>query len=950
MDTGLLLGKGYERGSYQTFGNLNLIFDEAPSAIPGDYHRYLDLENALSGVTYSHDGVTYTREYLANYPDNVMAFKLTASEPGKLSFTMNLEPLVTEKITSGKETKVNVKKEIEQDNTLTVTANVKSNNMKLASRVRVLNDGGTLSATENKDIHIDGADSVVLLMTIGTDYKNEYPNYVGEDPLPGVIERIEEATKKGYETLKERHIDDYKKLFDTVRIDLGQFDNGLPTNELLGQYQEGFKAGDLSDSKYREFEMLAYQFGRYALIASSRAGSLPANLQGVWNDNNNPMFSSDYHLNVNLEMNYWEAMNANMGDTMIPLIDYVDGLRAPGSVTAFEYTGIEKGWMTNCSSSPLGYTAPYNHYNYALNPASSAWICANIYDYYLFTGDEQMLRDRIYPIMRGAAEYLSELLVEDPRDGSLVVAPSFSSEHGPVTVGTTYEQSLTYQLFENVIESSKVVGEKDTEFIKKLAEQKERLDPIRIGEWGQIKEWREEDIVEIGRLGNMEGEGEDQHRHTSHLVCLYPLFMVTPETPDEFAAAKVSLTKRGNAQTGWSRAMKMNEWARLLDGKNAMECFSGILAERTLSNMFDTHPPFQIDGTLGLSAGVTEMLLQSHAGYIQPIPALPEEWISGSYEGLMARGNFEVDAEWEENALTLMKVRSNKGKDLKLRYNNIKDSVVVDSKGNRISFTVEDDNTITFTTIEGETYTITPNKRVSSAYQVAAPSEKEEPVPTSYGAAYSIPAGFENIGVADEELPISRVALEGEDEADIRMYYDSAKGDLSFIAYQLPDKNKTAVVQIIDRSNGEVIAQQMIDVKHFSGFQADFKVPANLDGTYEVLISIDRSADYVSRIFTLKSGKDVYDLASLTQEYERTKCLRGIDYTDESWKMLQSTREKALALLEGEKMPSLKEMTTAREQMAYAREKLADRYQTKTLVATSSEVQKQAIGRTLEQR
>ncbi len=252
------------------------------------------------------------------------------------------------------------------------------------------------------------------------------------------------------------------------------------------------------------------------------------------------------------------------------------------------------------------------------------------------------------------------------------------------------------------------------------------------------------------------------------------------------------MTKRGNAQTGWSRAMKMNEWARLLDGKNAMECFSGILAERTLSNMFDTHPPFQIDGTLGLSAGVTEMLLQSHAGYIQPIPALPEEWISGSYEGLMARGNFEVDAEWEENALTLMKVRSNKGKDLKLRYNNIKDSVVVDSKGNRISFTVEDDNTITFTTIEGETYTITPNKRVSSAYQVAAPSEKEEPVPTSYGAAYSIPAGFENIGVADEELPISRVALEGKTKqiSECTMILQKEICPLSHISCQIKIKQR----------------------------------------------------------------------------------------------------------------------------------------------------------------
>ena len=546
--------------------------------------------------------------------------------------------------------------------------------MKLASQVRVLNDGaGTVEGTADNDIRVEGAQSVIVLLTMGTDYENVWPDYKGEDPLPEVKQRIEDATAKGYEQLKAEHVADYEALFGTVDVDLGQFDNAVPTNELLRNYQDAFKKGNITDAQYRELEVLAFQFGRYALIASSRDGSLPANLQGVWNDNNSPMWSSDYHLNVNLEMNYWSAMVTNMADTMLPLIDYVDSLRAPGRVTAREYLGIEDGgWVANCSNNPFGYTSPHDAYEYALNPASSAWLCNNIYDYYLFTGDEEMLREKIYPIMREAAEALSKLLVEDPRDGSLVVAPSFSSEHGPVTVGTTYEQSLTYQLFEDVIESSAAAGETDMEFINTLAEQKERLDPIRIGERGQIKEWREEDVVEIEDLTNSADYG-GPHRHTSHLLGLYPLSMITAETPDEFAAAKVSLEERGNASTGWSRAMKMNEWARLFDGKNAMECYSGILAERTISNLFDTHPPLQIDGTLGLTAGVAEMLLQSHAGYVQPIPALPDEWASGSYSGLMARGNFEVGASWDEDSLTEMTVLSNNGNELKIRYNEIAD-------------------------------------------------------------------------------------------------------------------------------------------------------------------------------------------------------------------------------------------------------------------------------------
>ena len=939
VNTGAFFGSVTERGSYQAFGDLNIEFDSPPAATPSDYKRFLDLENAVGGVEYTQDGVKYTREYLANYPENVLAFRLSASEAGKMNLSLGVDPLVTEKIGSGKETKVNVEKKVEHNDTQTVTFNLKSNNMKAVSQMKVLNQGGFLSATQDNEIRVDGADSVVVLLTIGTDYKNEYPSYKGEDPLPAVTERIEAAAQKGYDDLKAEHIADYRSLYGTVQLDLGAPQSGLTTDELLRQYQAAFKAGDLTDSKFREFEILAFQFGRYALISSSRPGALPANLQGVWNDNNSPMWSSDYHLNVNVEMNYWPAMSTNMADTMLSMIDYVDSLRAPGRVTAREIYGIEDGgWFTNCSNNIFGYTSPHDNYNYAFNAASNAWLCETIFEYYRFTGDEQILRDKLYPIMKEAAEGLSKLLVEDPRDGSLVIAPSFSSEHGPITVGTTYEQSLTYQLFKDVIESSKVVGDENDPLIATLSEQMERLDPIRIGEKGQIKEWREEDIVEISRLDTMEGEGNEEHRHTSHLLGLFPLSMITPETPEAFEAARVSLEKRGFGQTGWSRAMKMNEWARLLDGASSLKMYQGILAERTIANMFDTHPPFQIDGTLGLTSGVAEMLLQSHAGYIQPLPALPEEWGTGSYSGLSARGNFTVDAAWAGGSLTSMKLVSNKGAEAVLRYNSIAKAIVLDAQGNPVPFTVLDDNNISFATVEGETYTVTPGVSAPTTIGREAVEPRPEPVETCYPNAYQIPAGFEEIGVSERELPISRVSLPGNDGADIRMYYDANLGELSFIAYQLPAKQKNAVIEVISEGTGLPVARRILPVEHFSGLQADFQVPANLSGNYRLTISIEGEAAYVTRTFFFTAGESVYDLASLRQEYDRTSSLLARDYTDASWGTLQAAKANGLALIESEQLPSLEQMTTAREQLRMAREGLIARHETQIISPASNNI------------
>lgn len=692
---GQMLGDTSAFGSYQNFGDLYLEFSDFSPKNANDYVRDLDLNSGIASVSYNYDGVDFDRKYFVSYPDKVMVIRLTASGAAKLTFDVKVD------LAQSKHSKV-----VEGD-TIKMNGYVSNNGMKFASQAKVIHEGGNLSAVENNKLRVSNADAVTILLTSATDYKNDFPTYKGSDPVEKVKQTMDKASNKTYAQLLNTHTQDHKSMFDRVNFDMGSLDMSIPTNELLQAYRV-----HSNNENARALEALLFQYGRYLLIASSREGSLPANLQGVWNNSNNPTWNSDYHTNINLQMNYWPAMNTNIAETFLPYIDYVDSLREPGRITAREYMGVEDGgWMVNIASTPFGLTSPLDNYEWGWDTTANAWLSQALWDYYEYTQDDTMLIQKIYPIMKETAEFFVKSLVEDPRDGELVVAPSYSSEHGPMTVGTTYDQEFVWQLYTDMISASKIVGETDQAFIDLLKEQLTQIDPIDIGSWGQIKEWKEEDIVPIIRPV---GEAPT-HRHVSNLVGVFPGRHVTKETPEFFEAAKISLEKRGYERTGWSRAKKMNMWARLQEGDKALRMYQGIIKDRTMSNLFNTHPPFQIDGSLGLSSGVAEMLLQSHAGYIQPLAALPTAWKTGSYKGLVARGNFEVDAEWSDGTLRKLTIDSNSGKKVVLRYQNIKGAMVMDQDSNVIDYKVDQNDQISFDTRKGASYTITPATALSSA-------------------------------------------------------------------------------------------------------------------------------------------------------------------------------------------------------------------------------------------
>lgn len=685
---GQMLGDTSAFGSYQNFGDLYFEFPELNPKNAKDYVRDLDLNTGIAGVKYNYDGVNYERRYFVSYPDNVMVMRLTANTAAKLTFDVKMD------LAQSRHTKV-----VDGD-TMIMNGYVNNNGMKFASEMKVINEGGKIAAAENNNIRVSNADAVTILLTSATDYKNEFPTYKGSDPVQKVKQTMDAASNKTYAELLNSYIQDYKPMFERVTLDIGSLDMSIPTNELLQAYRV-----NSNNENVRALEALMFQYGRYLLIASSREGSLPANLQGVWNNSNNPTWNSDYHTNVNLQMNYWPAMNTNISETFLPYIDYVDSLREPGRITAREYMGVEDGgWMVNVASTPFGLTSPLDNYEWGWDTTANAWLSQALWDYYEYTQDDDMLSQKIYPIMKETAEFFTKTLVEDPRDGELVVAPSYSSEHGPMTVGTTYDQEFVWQLYTDIINASKIVGETDQAFIDLLQEQLTKIDPIDIGSWGQIKEWKEEDIVPIIRPV---GEAPT-HRHVSNLVGVFPGRHITKETPDYFEAAKISIEKRGYERTGWSRAKKMNMWARLQEGDKAHRMYQGIIKDRTMSNLFNTHPPFQIDGSLGLTSGVAEMLLQSHAGYIQPLAALPSAWKSGSFKGLVARGNFEIGAEWSDGNLEKLTIDSKSGKDIVLRYQNINGAVIMDQSGNLVKYSVDQQDQISFVTVKGASYTVTP--------------------------------------------------------------------------------------------------------------------------------------------------------------------------------------------------------------------------------------------------
>jgi alpha-L-fucosidase 2 len=660
-------------GDYQTFGDLLLEFPSLGDV--SHYQRELDLRGALARVSFSHDGVTYSREYFASYPDGVIVVRVTADQPGKINFSARFNTPDNRE-----------QKSTARNGRITLTGHLKDNRLAFDAQVQVVHEGGRLSSAKGGVVTVTNADAATLVLHAGTNYALSYPHYRTDDPHARVTRRVTQASKKPYEKLLSDHQADYRALFDRVSLDIGQTNPDKPTPQLLSNYRKGDHAGD------RALEALYFQYGRYLLIASSRAGSLPANLQGVWNHSITPPWNADYHVNINLQMNYWPAEVTNLSETTGPLFDFVDALVEPGRVSAKKLLGAD-GWTLFLNTNIWGFTGVIEWPTAFWQPEAGAWLAQHYYEHYRFTGDEKFLRDRAYPVMKGAAQFWLDALVKDPRDGLLVVSPSYSPEHGDFTVAAAMSQQIVFDLLTNVYAAAEQLG--DSQFQQQVGKTLMQLDKgIRIGSWGQLQEWKS-DL----------DDPENDHRHVSHLFALHPGHQINNSDQKFLAAARTSLNARGDGGTGWAQAWKVNLWARLLDGDRAHKLLGDQLTASTLPNLWDNHPPFQIDGNFGATAGMAEMLLQSQNREIHLLPALPKAWANGAVTGLRARGDITLDMNWSDNELTDAIIKTGKAGTIYLRSSlfnkkfqliKLPDGAVIATQG--------DDDVRHFIAQAGETY------------------------------------------------------------------------------------------------------------------------------------------------------------------------------------------------------------------------------------------------------